>query len=730
MKNHSITQAEIKMQRVFMIALALTLGWFWIYVHCIEPAPFYMKDYDPEMPYMLSSLSVFKGYPYIYTDHPGTPVEMLGTALLGLTYPIIKKVASDSFVMYHIMHPEVFLALGRGFLTVASIMCVVLLARYAIPIKHWTDAVYSIAVAASFYAVHPLAFNSLVLWSHNSFNFPAGTLLLLGLLTTFRYGRPLCWWKIAAFGFAAGVLTSVQLYFTTWIIGLAVAVVMLNLFQKRGWLQTIYACFNVGLASLLGFVMATLPIIEHYPRLIRWVRNLLWYQGRYGFGSPGITSANQFSLNFMQLWSQLPFLFIAVFLVMIMLGLAMFLQRRYLKQNPELLAVACGLLVQLIVTMAVIIKHPGEIYMLAVAAIFPLLLAMVFALLPSYGLTPRIFCVGLSILVLIGFLHNLTNSISNHHISISMIQKSEREIEHYFADYAASIGQDPDSLLTLWTYGTESGCYALWFGNEYASRAFMQEISQVCPNQGNISIWGSGRIQLPDRSLNSSSPKAIIVTLQKFLKRLESLYPFLANLDKPDFSTARSNIYDSNIVFIPLSHTATVFLYMKPQANPDNACLVTVDPSLKDVVSINALIQRPSNWSIEVSGNKSWLWLGHGGKEGVGGVLWSDAVERVVFKFNVAPGPAREDRQRTVEFSVDNLVGLRAKRQSFDKPSTLSFEVELQPGRNEFIFKILDQATILKQPNGDTRPLLVRLCHINVTPVFDGILSMVDEQSH
>lgn len=119
-----------------------------------------------------------------------------------------------------------------------------------------------------------------------------------------------------------------------------------------------------------------------------------------------------------------------------------------------------------------------------------------------------------------------------------------------------------------------------------------------------------------------------------------------------------------------------------------------------------------------MSGNKSWLWLGHGGKEGVGGVLWSDAVKRVVFKFNVAPGPAREDRQRTVEFSVDNLVGLRAKRQSFDKPSTLSFEVELQPGRNEFIFKILDQATILKQPNGDTRPLLVRLRHINVNPIY------------
>ena len=46
------------------------------------------KSYDPEYAYFMDSLVVFKGIPYTYADHPGTPVSMLGTFfyLLNLSF--------------------------------------------------------------------------------------------------------------------------------------------------------------------------------------------------------------------------------------------------------------------------------------------------------------------------------------------------------------------------------------------------------------------------------------------------------------------------------------------------------------------------------------------------------------------------------------------------------------------------------------------------------------------
>jgi hypothetical protein len=692
----STNQAILRMHRVAMFALVLTLAGFWIYVHWIEPRPFYDKaNYDYEIPYVLDSLSVFKGHPYVFYGHPGTPLEVIGTAVLALTYPLTGGTL-ESFIMYHIRNPELFLTIVRGLLTLASMGCVILLARYALPLEDKTDVLFSIAVAACFYAFHPLAFPSLVLWSHDSFNLPAGSLLLLILLITLRSGRQLRWWQVSALGFGAGVLTSVQLYHATWVIGIIVAVATLYLLQKRGWLQAILVSINAGLASLLGFVVATLPIYEMYPFLFQWVKSLIFYQGMYGTGAPGITSPEQFSMNFMRLWNQLHVLFIAACLVMAMLGIAMFLQRRELKRNLGLWAVACGLSVQLIVTTLIIIKHPYWAYMLAVAAILPLLLAVAFALLRSSGPHIRLLCVGISIVVLIGFLYNLTMSVSNHHTAVSHLRSEEEEIERFFADYATATGQDRDSLVTLWTYGTCSPCYALWFGNQFAANVFSGEISQVCPYQGNLSVLGGEQLPVD---------WDIVVVKQSYLRDLLTRNPCLANTG--EVVTSQAETCFSYLAFIFPSFEGS-------QEVPADYPIITTDSSLAGAVSIGSQLQTP--WPIEVHNGDSFLWLGHGEEQGLKGSIWSEETRKVQVILDVAPGPGREDSLRTVEVTLENRTGKQTAQRQFDRAATLTFVAELQPGDNDFSIKVLEEATILTQPNGDTRPLLVLLHNVVVRP--------------
>jgi hypothetical protein len=371
------------------------------------------------------------------------------------------------------------------------------------------------------------------------------------------------------------------------------------------------------------------------------------------------------------------------------------------RHSDVLWAVTCGLFVQLIVTVAIIIKHPGVVYMLAVAAILPLLLAIAFTLLRSSGPRIRLLFAGISIAILIGFLHNLTNSVNNHHALLSRLQSAEKEIESYFAEYAAATGQDRDSLMILWTYGTDSRCYALWFGNDYAKRVFSKEISQVCPHQVQLNIWNR-KVLLPDGWLpiDSDLDWDIIVAAQNILRN----YPYLADYSETVISQAKT-AYFGNVVFI-------LPLFPGSQAGPDNYPLITVEPSLAGAVGIDPQLKAP--WPIEVyeDHSLSFLWLGYGEAEGVAGTLWSDAARQVVLEFEVSPGPSRADQQRTVQLAMQSNGQVTAQRETFDEPLALTFPVQLQPGRNDFQFTVLDEATI--PVDGDTRPLLVFLRHITV----------------
>ena len=121
-------QTIVRWHKVATITIMLVLAGLWLYVNWKEPASFYTIKYDPEFPYFMNSLAVFKGKPYTYIEHPGIPVELLGTGLLALTYPFIQG-TSDTFVMYHLSRPELFLTLMRAFLSLFGLICVFLLSR-------------------------------------------------------------------------------------------------------------------------------------------------------------------------------------------------------------------------------------------------------------------------------------------------------------------------------------------------------------------------------------------------------------------------------------------------------------------------------------------------------------------------------------------------------------------------------------------------------------------------
>jgi hypothetical protein len=149
-------------------------------------------------------------------------------------------------------------------------------------------------------------------------------------------------------------------------------------------------------------------------------------------------------------------------------------------------------------------------------------------------------------------------------------------------------------------------------------------------------------------------------------------------------------------------------------AFPPDYPLATIDASLKGKVGIGLV--KTARWGIENQG-QGLLWLGHGEEEGLEIKLWTAQKQAVQAIFQVQPGPARADKQRTVEVTLQNLAGTQQDRRQFDQATELTFTAKLQPGWNDVRIAVLDEATIFRQPNGDIRPLLVLLRHITVRPL-------------
>jgi hypothetical protein len=343
--------------------------------------------------------------------------------------------------------------------------------------------VIALGAGASFFVFLPsYAFSTLSSWTHNSFNFPAGTLLLLLLWIRLRTGKPVQAWEITLAGIAAGVLTAVQLYFATWVMGAALALAVYMLLTGGGPLRSLAAGVGVSAGAGVGFLAATGPILHKYREFSWWVKSLITHQGIYGRGPVGAPSAARLLANLGDLGGESLWFLAAVALVLGLLCVAGYLNRRQLRIQSGWWAFALALPVQLAVALLLIAKHPAPVYLLAPAAIASMLLILALEVLRQHGKRYRLLCAGIAGLVLVLFMTDLLDAVARHRAEVSALEQRIAETDQQIASQAAHLGKNPDSMLILWGYGVESRCYALRFGDRYTGRAFRDEINDTCAN--------------------------------------------------------------------------------------------------------------------------------------------------------------------------------------------------------------------------------------------------------
>ncbi len=503
---------------VLLIVLCASLLIRLVYTQWIRPAPFYAY-YDPEMAYYFSSLSYLQGAPLVYIDHPGTPVELLGALFFLSTYLLTRQLGV-SFVDFNLSHPEVFLSLARAFISLACIATLIFLAFTFWKGQNRSNALLAVSLAAMYFTIHPLALNLAVAWSHNAFNFPLGTLLLIFLYCAVREERQTYLREIILMGAATGFLTAITIYHATWVIGSGLAFFLLALLRKEGFTKALLAASLTGVSALAGFCLATLPIASSYPQFAKWVLNLLTHQGRYGSGEIGMVPAKLMVERLVDLSQQGPWLALGTLLAFFLLLAILWYRKNLESRNQGLFAFILAVMVQLILTEIVVAKHPGLIYLLAAAAILPPLVGAEFELLASIKPFTRVLSIVFSLVILALFARTWIVSLNDHTREVLSFTQSQQAIESRLTKLSAELGKTRADLEVLSTYGIYNGCFARWFGNDYGAGALSMRIGEICPHDGSLNIF-NGYVNTGSRyaPLSESEWDVILIRSNLFTSR-------------------------------------------------------------------------------------------------------------------------------------------------------------------------------------------------------------------
>jgi hypothetical protein len=197
----------------------------------------------------------------------------------------------------------------------------------------------------------------------------------------------------------------------------------------------------------------------------------------------------------------------------------------------------------------------------------------------------------------------------------------------------------------------------------------------------------------------------MVVHLQKGLNEFR-----LLGLDQATIRSMPNG--DTRPLLVLLQHIDVVPFTNDPR-------FISVDQKIASNIQVNEY--SLATWSVESDGDGYFYWLGEGTRQGYRDLIWSEEDTPARIKVHLLPGPSREDPARHVRISFSRYGNYQEDYQvveNFEFSSSVDFEIEVQlyRGLNQLDIVALDAATIDVLPNGDARPLIVKLTGLDILP--------------
>jgi hypothetical protein len=197
------------------------------------------------------------------------------------------------------------------------------------------------------------------------------------------------------------------------------------------------------------------------PYFFGFIYNLFTHQLLYGTGPEGIPSISLLWSNLRDLVTAAPLVFL-VMLVSLLISLFIFLRcDNSSRENGSLWALDVSLLLQCGMITLAVLKHPGEHYLLSLAATLPVLLVVIGKLSEFHGRFNRQFGNTLIVFSIISISAFALLSIQNRHAELLEARAVDAEINRIIIEQEIQLNKKPGELLVLRTNETYSYCSAL-----------------------------------------------------------------------------------------------------------------------------------------------------------------------------------------------------------------------------------------------------------------------------
>lgn len=461
----------------------------------------YWVNTDPSSWYFLDSLSVFAGKAYTFIDHPGTPVQIIGSMFLALTIPFFGN--GQGLVEYHLARPEVFFSIANLFLVITNGLTVILLYRLATKVVNANPVFAGIAVSLVYFAIHPLSTRMLTYWQHNALYFPLGTLWWVLVYQKIIHGK-FSNKNHFIFGAAAGVLANIQIFFIPMIVS-SILLSFLHAQQegqsvKKGLIGAGYAI----LGNLAGIAAMILPIYRELPRFWNWISGIIFSESLYGDGRESFFTFDAL-LFALQRWPEDNIVLI-LFGVLLLAGLLMglyFCKKENSRPPANLSILLISLLVQVLFLAVLITRgYARPRYSLALAALLPVFFLAVLQLIELSKQHMKRIRQVIFALVIVGALlttqAEMKRQYDKHTLEVELATSRSIVIKSYAEQY----NLPEDEITIVYAYGTPLKCASLVLANDWLA-LFDKEISALCPNQYAIYTDGASVNLNSNRALTS-----------------------------------------------------------------------------------------------------------------------------------------------------------------------------------------------------------------------------------
>ena len=335
-------------RRIYLILLLFPLFFFTLeWMFKADYSYYYMSVYDPAYVYLLNGLNLANLNIIGHVDHPGTPLQILISIVIRITYLFRNN---NTLIEDVFLNPELYL--NNISFTLISINTIAIFLTGCIIYHIFRNLPGAIFIQLSVFLSNSAMFFLSVVMVEPLLVFTELVMIMFIFQYIYKNNRKFLNKYIIAFAIVSGFGIANKIVFFP--------IILIPFMLLKG----IKSRVKFILILVISFLIFILPAIGRFKYFILWIKSLIIYAGKFGQGEPTVININEFIQNLINIFKDEYVFTIAYILIIITIGL--YLRRRYrilLKENKyyKLLVI---IFITITIQIIIVAKHYSHHYMI------------------------------------------------------------------------------------------------------------------------------------------------------------------------------------------------------------------------------------------------------------------------------------------------------------------------------------------------------------------------------